>query len=52
MFLLRMFLEFSTITFLEFNSSSPKSEHFHFDGLFLSKAYKYLDENVHKNYVS
>ena len=32
--------------------SSRKSENFHFDGPFLSNAYKVLDEKVQKGYIS
>ena len=32
------------------HASSQKSEKLHFDGLRLSKAYKYLDEKVQKDY--
>ena len=37
---------------VNFHSSSRKSGNLHFDGLFLSKAYKDLDEKVQKSYVS
>ena len=37
---------------VNFHSSSRKSGNFHFDGLFLSKAYKDLDEKVKKNSAS
>ena len=37
---------------LIFRASSQKSESLHFDGLFLSKAYKDLDEKVQKSYIS
>ena len=37
---------------INFHASSCKSENLHFDGLFLSKAYKVLDEKVQKSYVS
>ena len=37
---------------VNFHASSRKSGNFHFDGLLLSKAYKYLDEKVQKSYVS
>ena len=36
---------------VKFHVTSRKSENLHFDGLFLSKAYKVLDEKVHKSYV-
>ena len=35
-----------------FYVSSWKSEDLHFDGILLSKAYKVLDEKVHKSYAS
>ena len=38
--------------FVNFHASSRKSENLQFDGLFLSKAYKVLDEKVRKSYVS
>ena len=34
------------------HASSCKSENLHFDGLVLSKVYKFLDGKVQKNYVS
>ena len=34
------------------HASCCKSENLHFDGLVLSKAYKFLDGKVQKNYVS
>ena len=34
---------------VNFYASSRKSENLHFDGLLLSKAYKYLDEKVKKS---
>ena len=34
------------------HASSRKSENLDFDGLLLSKAYKVLDQNVQKSYVS
>ena len=37
---------------VNFHASSRKSENLHFDALFLSKAYKVLDEKVPKSYVS
>ena len=37
---------------INFHASSRKSENLHFDGLVLSKAYKFLDEKVQKSYVS
>ena len=37
---------------VNFHVSSPQSENLHFDGLFLSKAYKDLDEKVQNSYVS
>ena len=37
---------------VNFHASSRKSENLHFDGLLLSKAYKVLDEEVQKSYVS
>ena len=37
---------------VKFHPSSGKSENLHFDGLFLSKAYKDLDEKVKKSSVS
>ena len=37
---------------VNFHSSSRKSGNFHFDGLFLSKAYKDLDEIVKKSSAS
>ena len=33
-------------------ASSQKSENFHYDWLLFSKAYKELDEEVHRSYVS
>ena len=36
---------------VKFHVTSRKSENLHFDGLLLSKAYKVLDEKVHKSYV-
>ena len=35
-----------------FHASSQKSENLHFDWMLLSKAYKDLDENIQKSYVS
>ena len=37
---------------VNFHSSSGKSENLHFDGLFLSKAYKDLNEKVKKSSAS
>ena len=37
---------------VNFHASSRKLGKSHFDVLFLSKAYKYLDEKVQKSYVS
>ena len=37
---------------VKFHSSSRKSGNLHFDGLFLSKAYKDLDEKVKKSSAS
>ena len=37
---------------VNFHSSSQKSKKLHFDGLFLSKAYKDLDEEVKKSFAS
>ena len=37
---------------VNFHESSQRSENLHFDGLFLSKSYKDLDEKVQKSYVS
>ena len=37
---------------VNFHVSSRKSVNLHFDGLPLSKAYKYLDEKVQESYVS
>ena len=34
-----------------FHANSRKSGNLHFDGLLLSKAYKYLDEKIKKSYV-
>ena len=39
-------------SFVNFYSSSRKSENLHFDGLLLPKAYKVLDEKVQKCYAS
>ena len=36
---------------VNFHASSRKSENLHFDGLFLFRAYKVLDEKVQKSYV-
>ena len=33
---------------INFHASSQKSENLHFDGLLLSKAYKFLDEKIQK----
>ena len=41
-----------TENFVNFHASSQKSENLHFDELFLSKAYKVLDEKLQKSYVS
>ena len=38
--------------FVNFNANSRRSENLHFDGLVLSKAYKVLDEKLHKSFVS
>ena len=35
-----------------FYASSGKSENLHFDWILLPKAFKDLDENIQKNYVS
>ena len=37
---------------VNFHASGRKSENLHFQELFLSNAYKVLDENVQKSYVS
>ena len=37
---------------VNFHASSCKPENVRFDGLVLSKAYKFLDEKVQKSYVS
>ena len=37
---------------INFHASSPKSENLQFDGLVLTKAYKFLDEKVQNSYVS
>ena len=37
---------------VNFNLSSQQSDNSHFDEIHLSKAHKYLDENVQKSYVS
>ena len=37
---------------VNFHKSSRKSKNLRFDELFLSKAYKSLDENVQKSYAS
>ena len=37
---------------VNFHEGSRKSENLHFDGLFLSKAYKDLDEEVKKSFAS
>ena len=37
---------------VNFHKSSRKSKNLRFDELFLSKAYKGLDENVQKSYAS
>ena len=37
---------------VNFYTSSRKSENSHFDGLLWSKAYKVLDEDVQKSYIS
>ena len=37
---------------INIHAISRKSENLHFDGLFLSKAYKVLDEKVQKSHVS
>ena len=37
---------------VNFHASSRKSRNLHFDGLFLSKTYKVLDEKVQKSYAS
>ena len=37
---------------VNFHVSSRKSENLHFDWMLLSKAYKDLDENIQKSYVS
>ena len=36
---------------VNFHASSRKSQNLYFDGLFLSKAYKDLDEKLQKSYV-
>ena len=38
--------------FINFHASSQNSENLHFDWMLLSKAYKYLDEEIQKSYVS
>ena len=38
--------------FINFHASSRNSENLHFDRMLLSKAYKYLDEETQKSYVS
>ena len=45
-------LENDISNLVNFNASSQKSESLHFDGLLLSKAYKYLDEKVQKSYIN
>ena len=37
---------------INIHAISRKSKNLHFDGLFLSKAYKVLDEKVQKSHVS
>ena len=37
---------------VNFYATSRKSENLHFDGLFLSNAYNFLNEKVQKSYVS
>ena len=37
---------------VNFHASSRKSENLNFDGIFLFKEYKVLDEKVQKSYVS
>ena len=37
---------------VSFHASTRKSDNWHFDQIFLSKAYKNLDEKVQKSYVS
>ena len=37
---------------VKFHASSRKSGNLHFDGLFLSKVSKHLDEKVGKSYIS
>ena len=37
---------------VNFHASSRKSENLHFHGLLVSKAYKILEEEVQKSYVS
>ena len=37
---------------INFHASSRKSENLQFDGLVLTKAYKFLDEKVQNSYVS
>ena len=34
---------------VNFHASNSTSEHLHFDGLVLSKAYKCLDKKIHKS---
>ena len=38
--------------FINFHATSRNSENLHFDRMLLSKAYKYLDEETQKSYVS
>ena len=37
---------------VNFHTSSRKSDNLHFYGLLFSRAFKFLDEKVQKNYVS
>ena len=37
---------------VNFHASSLKSQNLHFEGLLLSKAYKFIDEKEQKSYVS
>ena len=45
-------LENDIMNLINFHASSRKCEKLHFDRIFLSKAYKDLDENIQKCYVS
>ena len=45
-------LKYDIKNLVNFHANSRKSENLHYDGLVLSKAYKVLDENLQKSYVS